>query len=80
MMPSSVEKHQIYTAVRHLATVVVLNFKSSKVWPLIFLDLVISSREPVRRNQTGWRSLEYLLAFLLFVAQKVVPSVRIKAQ
>lgn len=45
--------------VSDLTPVVVLNFKTSKVWPLIFLDLVISSREPVRRNQTGWRSSEY---------------------
>lgn len=50
-------------AVSDLTPVVVLNFKTSKVWPLIFLDIVISSRELVRRNQTGWRSSEYLLPF-----------------
>lgn len=70
MVLSSVEKHPIYTAVRHLTTLVLLNLKTSKVWHLIFLDPVISSREPVRRNQTGWRSSEHLLDFFTACSTK----------
>lgn len=70
MVLSSVEKHPIYTTVRHLTTLVLLNLKTSKVWHLIFLDPVISSREPVRRNQTGWRSSEYLLDFFTACSTK----------